>query len=269
MERGLYIVGGPRRFRKPGGPEEWGTPMPLLHDSIAKIPEKDLIARVLNDVHYRDTLFNIKGMFTKGARILEQIELRHFRKELAGEIDILVVPDGHPELSTAIQVKRFKAIVGMDEQGIDDAEVGHPNRFQELIAKGIQQANETKRVGFSQVYLWVFVAVDTRARNNGWYTYDGPDSLLNSRIHQAISPVGLDPTVGLMKFEWVQPMDRPPFELSTHGGSLDRLAESTRQPSELTEWIRTMPMPVVLPTRTALPSQRFPSRLAGAPSRLL
>ena len=57
------------------------------------------------------------------------------------------------------------------------------------------------------------IVIDTRARNNGWYTSDGPDSLLRSRIQQAISPVGLDPTVGLMEFEWVQPMDRPPFEL--------------------------------------------------------
>ena len=41
-----------------------------------------------------------------------------------------------------------------------------------------------------------------RARNNGWYTYDGPDSVLNSQIDQAITPVGLDPTVGLIEFEW-------------------------------------------------------------------
>ena len=140
----LYIVGGPRRFLTPGGPEEWGTPMPLLHRSIATIPEKELVAHVLNDVHYRDTLFNIKGLHTKAARVLEQIELRQFRTDLTGDVDILVVPVNEPELSTAIQVKRFKAVVTRDEQGVDDAEVGHPKRFQELMAKGVQQANETK-----------------------------------------------------------------------------------------------------------------------------
>jgi hypothetical protein len=215
--------------------------MPLLHDSIAKIPEKELVAHVLNDVQYRETLLNIKGIVTKDAHILEQIELRHFRKNLAGEIDILVVPNGQPEQSTAIQVKRFKAEVRIDEQGSDDARVGHPKRFEELMAKGIQQANETKRVGFAQVYLWIFVAIDTRPRNNGWYTYEGSDPLLNSRIHQAISPVGLHPAVGLMRFEWVQPMDRPPFALGSHGGSLLKRAESTSQSPELTEWLRTMP----------------------------
>ena len=247
MDRPLYIPRGRRRFRTPGGPEEWGKPMPLLHDSIAKIPEKELVAHVLNDVHYRDTLLNIKGIVAKDARILEQIELREFRKDLAVELDILVVPNGQPEQSTAIQVKRFKAIVGIDEPGCDDVNAGDPRRFQELMVKGIQQANDTKRLGFAQVYLWIFVAIDTRARNSGWYTYEGPDSLLNSRIHQAISPVGLDPAVGLMMFDWVQPMDRPPFELSTHGGHLMKLAESTSQPRELTEWLRNMPSPVLLP----------------------
>jgi hypothetical protein len=223
--------------------------MPLLHRSIATIPEKELVACVLNDVHYRDTLFNIKGMRTKGARVLEQIELRHFRNDITGDIDILVVPANEPELSTAIQVKRFKAVVTRDEQGVDAAAVGHPKRFQELMAKGVQQANETKRIGFAQVYLWIFIVIDTRARNNGWYTYDGADSLLRSRIEQAISPVGLDPTVGLMEFDWVQPMDRPPFELSTHGGHLRKLAETTCQPAELTEWLRATPPPVLLPPR--------------------
>lgn len=65
--------------------------MPLLHDSIADIPEKDLVAKVLNDLHYRQTLLNIKGMFAEGARIVEQVELRHFRKDLTSEVDILVL----------------------------------------------------------------------------------------------------------------------------------------------------------------------------------
>lgn len=246
MDKPLYIA-GPGHSPQPRGPEEWGTPMPLLHDSIADIPEKDLVAKVLNDLHYRQILFNVKGMFTEGAQILEQVELRHFRKDLTSEVDILVLPAGHPEQATAIQVKRFKAKVGLDEAGFDEAITGHPKRFQELFEKGVQQANESKRVGFSQVYLWVFVAIDTRKRNSGRYTYDGADSLLRSRIQQAISPVGLDPRVGLMEFEWVQPMDRPPFELSTHGGHLERLAESSTQPAELTDWLATMPSPILLP----------------------
>ena len=84
------------------------------------------------------------------------------------------------------------------------------------------------------------MVIDTRDRNSGWYTYDGPDSLLRSQINSAISPLGLDPAIGLMEFEWVQPMDRPPFELGTHGGRLTKPAETGVEPPELTSWVRTL-----------------------------
>jgi hypothetical protein len=35
------------------------------------------------------------------------------------------------------------------------------------MAKGVRQATATKCLGFAQVYLWIFVVIDTRARNNG------------------------------------------------------------------------------------------------------
>ena len=75
-----------------------------------------------------------------------------------------------------------------------------------------------------------------------WAAYD----LFAGGQSQIISTTGLDPTVGLMKFEWVQPMDRPPFELNTHGGSLIRLAANTTQPHELTEWLHAMPSSALL-----------------------
>lgn len=219
--------------------------MPPLHRSITEAEEPELVSHVLNDVHYRDTLFNIKGMETKDARVLECVDLRLFSNGLSGDIDILVIPNGRPEQSTAIQVKRFSAHVRMNTEGHDEVEGGTPERFRKLMRKGVKQANLTRQIGFAHVYLWIFVVVDTRERNSGWYTYDGPDPLLQSQIHQAISPVGLDASIGLMHFEWGQPMDRPPFELSTHGGHLVKLAESTLQPADLTNWLREMPSPVV------------------------
>jgi hypothetical protein len=240
MERPLYIAGGRRQFRQPGGPEQWGTPMPLLHRSITEPDEAELVTQVLNDAHYRDTLFNIKGFQTKDALVLECVDLRRLRRDVAGDVDILVIPRDEPELSTAIQVKRFEARVRMNERGEDTVEGGSARRFRKLMAKGIKQANRTKRLGFAQVYLWIFVVIDTRERNSGWYTYDGPDSLLCSQIKSAISPVGLDPAIGLIEFEWVQPMDRPPFALGTHRGHLTKLAETGVQPAELTSWVRTL-----------------------------
>ena len=134
--------------------------MPLLHQSIADIPEQDLIAKVLSDPHYRRTLFDIKGMLSEGARILKEIQLREFREDLKGDIDILVLPPGAPEQATAIQVKRFKV-------GLNAVRTGRPNKL-EAFKKGVQQANHLARLGFSQVYLWVFVVIDTREQNGGW-----------------------------------------------------------------------------------------------------
>jgi hypothetical protein len=217
--------------------------MPLLHRSITAIKEPELVAHVLSDPHYRQTLLNVKGMFTDGGvGLLEQVDLRAFDQGHRGDIDILVIPRGQPEVSTAIQVKRFAATVGIDEDGRDVIGGAYPNRLRKLMADGVRQANLTKRLGFAQVYLWVFVVVDSRSRNNGWYTYDAGDSVLHGRIRQAISPVGLEPSIGLIAFEWTQPMDRPPLELATHGGSLTRLAEVTPQPEALTQRVQGLLM---------------------------
>lgn len=53
--------------------------MPLLHKLITEFREQELVAHALNDVQYRHTLFNIKGMFTDGARVIEPISVRNGR----------------------------------------------------------------------------------------------------------------------------------------------------------------------------------------------
>lgn len=78
------------------------------------------------------------------------------------------------------------------------------DRMARRFAEGVEQANRDARRGFWQVYLWVFVLVDSRLRNAGRLTYDGLDSYLCSRVGQTISTARLLPRVGLMKFEWVQ-----------------------------------------------------------------
>jgi hypothetical protein len=245
MDQALYLPRVTQRYRRSSGPEEWGTPMPLLNRSITEIREAEFIAHVLNDTHYRRTLLNIKGMYAEGARILDQVDLRLFAPKARGDIDILVIPAGQPEMSTAIQVKRFGMSVEFDAAGNDVVVGGDLRRLQTLMEKGVRQANLTKRLGFAHVYLWAFIAVDGRARNNGWYSYDCGEHLWRGRVDNALSEVGLEPTVGRMSFEWTQPMDRPPFELATHGGSLVSLAATTSQPTILTERLRTLPSPVL------------------------
>jgi hypothetical protein len=106
--------------------------------------------------------------------------------------------------------------------------------------KGVRQANRLEALGFAQVYLWVFVAIDTREQNSGRYTYEGANADLRSTIENAIFTAQLHPRVGLVRFEWVQPMDRAPFELGAYGGSLKRLAEPITQRSEITAWVKSL-----------------------------
>ena len=58
---------------------------------------------------------------------------------------------------------------------------------------------------------------------------------------------GLDTGIGVMKFEWAQPMDRPPFELSTHGSGLKRLATTVAQSAAVTARIRELPPTILRP----------------------
>ena len=46
-----------------------------------------------------------------------------------------------------------------------------------------------------------------------------------------------------------QPMDRPPFELSTHDGNLNRLATSTTQAAQLTARIAGLPATILFASR--------------------
>jgi hypothetical protein len=146
-----------------------------------------------------------------------------------GDVDILLVVPGRPDLATAIQVKRIKV-------GAAALRTRRPNKLHEL-KKGVRQANVLARIGFSQVYLYVFVVVDSREQNAGRISYDGPSSELRSLIRQVISPRGLDQRVGLIHFEFVQPMDDEPLGSGTYGADLVRLAESMAQPPEVTTWV--------------------------------
>ena len=76
-----------------------------------------------------------------------------------------------------------------------------------------------KRLGFAQVYLYVLQVVDSRKQNDGLYKYDGATPELRAAIDAAVSPQGLEPRVGLVRHEFVQPMDHEPLEFGTYGGT--------------------------------------------------
>jgi hypothetical protein len=200
----------------------------FLHESIADIPESELVVRVLGDQHWRSSLFAIRGI-PYNCRLLPRVPLAGLPGNIRGDVDVLLLPPLHPEQSIAVEVKRIKV-------GLEAIRTKRPNKMHEF-KKGVRQANLLAELGFSQVYLWVLVMVDTREQNAGRYTYEGLHSELRSKIGELFSTAGLDQRVGLVHYEFVQPMDFAPLSIGTHGGNLIRLAQEVDQPPHLTAWV--------------------------------
>lgn len=150
-----------------------------------------------------------------------------------GDIDILVCPRNRFESSVAIQVKRIKvaakALVS-----------GQPNKLPGLV-EGVEQANSLARIGFSQIYLHVFVAVDSREQNLGTNaaTWEGCSPLMRHQIDTAITRAStrLDARIGLHQWTAIQTSDFAPLVAGSRIAHLWRLARVADQSCDLTKWI--------------------------------
>jgi hypothetical protein len=205
--------------------------MPLEHESIADIPEAELVERVVRDRHWRRTLLNLKGIPENGDAFL-RVPLGRLAPRAQGDVDLLLVSPTQPSDAVAVEIKRFKVELAGVRAGL-------ANKLNEF-KKGVAQANRLAELGFAQVYLWVIVVADTREQNAGRYIYDGLTSELRSSVAAAISTSRLRPEVGLMHLEFVQPMDRTPFELGTYGGHLVSPATARPENEAVSERIQRL-----------------------------
>lgn len=195
----------------------------FVHRSISDIDEPDLVQLLVDDPFLSSYVLGIYGI-PRDAVHRTTVNLDGIPGNFKGDVDILLCAPGRPDLAVAIQVKRIK--VRNDRL----------NKLQEF-KKGVRQANLLAKIGFSQVYLFVLVVVDSRERNAGKTSYEGADQNLRRTIEQAISTTKLDSRVGLMRYEFVQPMDHAPFNVGTRWGHLVRRAQTVRQAPELTAWV--------------------------------
>jgi hypothetical protein len=199
-----------------------------VYNSIADFKETDLILQLLADEHWRQRLIGLNGI-PDDSDLYPEVSLDGL-EGLEGDIDLLLVPPGKPEYSTAIQVKRVKV---NESSFATDA----PNKLAEL-KKLKQQANPLDHVGFWQVYCFVLVAVDSRSHNAGAFSYAGLTPSLRAKINDAISLESLSVRVGLVHFEFVQPIEDRPLGAGTYFVRPKRVAKTLPQPSNVTEWVR-------------------------------
>ncbi len=204
------------------------VPNPPLHASLAAIPEKDLLSRLVENPLTRIDLLGIAGL-PNAPEIFEAQSLRDAPGAGEGDADLLFVEPKAPDAAVAVEAKRIKVHGSTFKSGT-------PNKLHEY-AKAVEQANQLARVGFAQVYLYVFVVVDSREHNAGRVTYDGLTPKLRARIAADVSPRNLDARVGLVVYDLVQPMDHAPLTVGAGGIHLERLATPASQPADLTRWL--------------------------------
>ena len=202
----------------------------MIHPSLVDIPEGELINRLLEHPYWRPTLFHLAG-FPRDPIVRDQVDLAGVPGGFIGEVDVLLSDQDRPDLAIAIQAKRIK----FDAY---DLQRGSPKKLTEL-KKAYEQANRDAKVGFSQVYLYVFVVVDSREQNAAkTLSYEGLSNDHKALVRRALPLDGLDERVGLFQIELAQTMDASPLDAGTFGGELRRRAQPICQTAELTEWVR-------------------------------
>jgi hypothetical protein len=198
------------------------------HASLTSIPEAELVRRLLTHQFNRADLLGIHSI-PSDPLTLTQVSLTALPGSPKGDVDVLACAQSRPEEAVAFEAKRFKVVV---EGGSWD----RPNKLHEF-PEGVRQANLLAQVGFCQVYLWVLVVVDSRKQNAGRVSYAGMSSELRSEVASAITTCGLDPRIGVVQYELVQPMDNAPLTVGAGVLHLVQLAKSTIQPEEVTAWV--------------------------------
>jgi hypothetical protein len=206
----------------------------LREKSILDFSEGELVARLLSpDWHSR--IVDIAGMPLHPVHFQEVSLSGVPHEEDRGDVDILLYNSERPWHSVAIEVKRVK----FSSEAIATL---RPNKVHEL-AKGVEQANRLARIGFSQVYFYAFVMVDSRAQNAGQNTYAGTSMEAKELIRRVTDEAyyELDRRVGMYCCEFTQPQDFAPLGAGGFHGNLRRLAQAVEQRAELTEWVAKTP----------------------------
>jgi hypothetical protein len=216
------------------------------HSSIADIPESLLVERVMGSPRMRGHVLDCHGFPERPIwRLAIPMDGLPGRR---GDVDILVWNPEKPEEALAFEVKRFKAILEGDEAD----EISKLHEF----AKGVKQANRLANIGFSLVYLLVFVLVDSRPQNAaaieaGKHVYDGMNAELHSKLYSSLTTQHLNPRAGVMAIDYVQSMDDVPLlGVGTSGVHLMKGGKSVAQPDAVTEWVRTRGLRMPDPRRS-------------------
>jgi len=220
----------------------------LSHPSIGTLKEPLLVDRLTHQPLWASVIFDLHGFPKEPRRTFTEVLLHKVGAPNAapsdGDVDVLLYGVGAADAAIAIQVKRITVTERAFQANSDEDEkalaVAWNRRARKKVHEGVEQTNKLLAFGFHQIYLYVLVLVDSRwqnARCGDEITYRGAPSYLRHAVRSAIGPQFLDPGIGMLTSEFVQPMDREPMTIGTVSTGLIRLATQRSQPAELTDWV--------------------------------
>lgn len=203
------------------------------YPSVVDLQEKELVRLVMEDWRTRRHVLSVDG-FPKDPTWRLEVPMTGLPGR-SGDVDILAWNVKEPQHTVAMEAKRFKA----DVSGSEKDRINKLHEYE----KGVRRANLLADIGFSLVYLLVFVLVDSRRQNAeaiaaGKIVYDGMTPELDRVVRSTVNTAGLHPRVGLMLVEYVQSMDETPvFGIGTSGGRIVRKGTAIVQARDVTQWV--------------------------------
>lgn len=144
-----------------------------------------------------------------------------------GDIDLLAVADADPREAVAIQAKRFKVSLcdGGERVSLDG----------EKLDSLIQQCNDTILCGFDRVYGLALVMIDGQLNSTVNVLHRGTSENTFRRLYQFIKSRPLNPAVGMVFVEVVQPTGAHFQEFGLLAVGVDQHARHLGQTGELSE----------------------------------
>lgn len=154
------------------------------------------------------------------------------RQEKPGDIDVLVCALNQPNLAVAFECKRLRI---------------KPETFQTLqigglpgLDESIHQVRGLRRIGFSRCFLLVFMAVDGHEQVNFSFLDASPTPSLIQAFDRALDKLPIDPEIGMVCIELVQPTVKDFCLTGGSGVRVLRPAGFQSQPATLTKRIEAL-----------------------------
>ena len=202
----------------------------VMEDSITDVPEANVVDRVFEAPTWRLTMgLPPLADHSWPHRLRSELPVDPLTGRQRGDIDILTMPPASPKAAVAIEAKCVRvpasAFKTIEPNGLSN------------WRKGITQANKSAGLGFHKVYLYMFLLIDSREHNAGERLYRGATPELLERVYSALRLGELDPRVGVVQNQFVQPFDRPPFITGMASSQILRFATEVEQTEEITAWV--------------------------------